>query len=61
MFLCPFPRRRDSGLLVFLPALGYVGSQRVIGVRRTQEGLDREKNCADLEGGGPVICLHVKE
>lgn len=47
---------RDGSLLILLPALGNIGSKRVVGVRGTKKGLDGEKDGTDLEGGGPVVC-----
>lgn len=52
----PLLGRRDSSLLILLPALGNIGSKRVVGVRGTQEGLDGQEDGTDLEGGGPVVC-----
>lgn len=51
---CPLPRRRDSGGLILLPALGDIGCERVVGVGGTEEGLDGEEDGADLEGWRPV-------
>lgn len=51
VFLGPFSRRRDGGLLVLLPALGNVGGEGVVRVGGTEEGLDGEEDGPDLEGG----------
>lgn len=56
VLLGPLAGGRDGGLLVLLPGLGDLGSERVIGVGRTEERLDGEEDGADLEGGGPVVC-----
>jgi hypothetical protein len=45
----------DSSGLVILPALSHIVGKRVIGVRGTEEGLDGEKDSADLKGRGPVV------
>lgn len=46
----------DCSVLVFLPALGDVVGERIIGVWCAQECLDGEKDGTDLEGGRPVTC-----
>jgi hypothetical protein len=51
---------RDSRLFVFLPALGNIGSERIVGVRGTKKSLDREKDSSDLKGGGPIVLEYVK-
>lgn len=50
----PLPRGRDGGGLILLPALSNIRGERVVGVWRTEEGLDGEEDGADLEGWGPV-------
>ncbi len=40
MLLCPFPRCRNSGLLILLPRLSNIWSQRIIRVRGAQQCLD---------------------
>lgn len=52
----PLLGRGNRCLFVLLPALGYVGSKRVVGVGGTQEGLNGEENGSDLERGRPVVC-----
>jgi hypothetical protein len=46
----PFLGRGDSRLLVLLPALGHIGGEGVVGVGGAEQGLDGEKDGADLEG-----------
>lgn len=55
VFLSPLARGRDGGLLVLLPGLGDLGSERVVWVGRAEERLDGEENRSDLEGGRPVV------
>ena len=52
----PFLGGCNSGLLILLPALGDICSERVIRVRSTEEGLDRQEDSSDLKSGRPVIC-----
>lgn len=52
---CPLLGRRNSSLLVLFPALGDVGSQRVVGVGSAEEGLDGEEDGSDLQSGRPVV------
>ncbi len=42
-------------LLALLVMLRDVGRERVVGVRRGEEGLDREEDGADLQGGRPLV------
>lgn len=48
VFRSPLPGCRNRGLLVLLPALGNIGGERVIRVRGTEKGLDREEDGSDL-------------
>lgn len=43
-------------LLVLLVMLRDVCCKRVVWVRSTEKGLDGEKDGADLEGRGPLVC-----
>lgn len=49
----------NSSWLILLPALSNVVGERVVRVRCTKQGLDREQDCADLQGRRPVICKRV--
>ncbi len=53
--LSPLLRSRDSSLLILFPALRDVGSERVVRIRSTEQGLDREQDSTDLKGGRPVV------
>lgn len=55
----PLLRSRNRAVLVLLPVLGHVGGQGVVGVGGTQQGLDRQQNGSDLQGGRPVVCGQV--
>lgn len=55
VLLCPLAGGLDGGLLVLFPGLGYFCSEGVVWVRRAEEGLDGEKDRADLKCGGPVV------
>lgn len=46
-------------LLVLLVVLRDVCCERIVGVGRGKEGLDREQDGADLEGGGPLVFQDV--
>lgn len=50
----------DGGLLVLLPRLRNVVGERVVGVRRREERLDREQDRADLERGRPLVLENVE-
>lgn len=56
----PFLGGCNSGLLILLPALGDICSERVIRVRSTEEGLDRQEDSSDLESGRPVILEDIE-
>ena len=51
----PFLRGLDRSGLVFLPPLSNIVGEWVIGVRGSKQGLDGQKDRADLEGGRPVV------
>lgn len=52
--LSPLAGSGNGSVLVFLPALGDVVGERIVGVGGTEERLNREKDGTDLEGGRPV-------
>lgn len=54
MGLSPLAGSGNGSVLVFLPALGDVVGERIVGVGGTEERLNREKDGTDLEGGRPV-------
>ncbi len=56
VLLCPRLRRGDGALLVLLPTLGNIGGQRIVRVGRTEECLNGQQDCPDLERGRPVVC-----
>lgn len=56
----PFLGGCNSGLLILLPALGDICSERVIRVRSTEEGLDRQEDSSDLKSGRPVILEDIE-
>ena len=55
--------------LVDLPQLRHVIRQRVVGIGRGEEGLDRQQYGADLQGRTPLVwnegnrymCLHLRK
>lgn len=50
----------NGSRLVILPALGHIVGKRVIRIRGTEQGLDREQDRSDLEGRGPVIWIIIR-
>ena len=46
--MCPRLRGGDGALLVLLPALGNVGSERVVRVGGTEKRLDGQQDGSDL-------------
>ncbi len=48
--------RAQSGGLVALPDRRDVVGQRVVGVRRTQQRLDRQQDRRHLQRGAPLVC-----
>lgn len=56
----PFLGGCNSGLLILLPALGDICSERIIRVRSTEESLDRQEDSSDLKGGRPVILEDIE-
>lgn len=58
MCASPLPSCLNGSGLVVLPALGNIVGERVVGIGSTEEGLDREEDSADLEGGGPVVYIY---
>lgn len=51
----PFPSGLYRSRLILLPALSDIICKRVIWVWSSEQGLDREQNCTDLERRGPVV------
>lgn len=54
ILLCPFPCCGNSLRLVLLPRLSYVVRERIVWVRRAEQGLNREEDRSDLESGRPI-------
>ena len=50
----------NGSLLVLLPCLGDVVGERVVGVGRAEERLDREEDGADLQRWGPLVLENVE-
>lgn len=55
IFLRPLASGFDGGLFVFFPGFGDFGSEGVVGIGGTEEGLDGEEDGTDLKGGRPII------
>ena len=58
--LGPLPRRRHGARLVLPPLAGDGLVQGVVRVGRGEEGLNREQDGADLEGGRPLVFQDVQ-
>jgi hypothetical protein len=52
--LGPLSGSLDGSVLVLFPSLGDVVGERVIGVGRTEQSLDRKQDSANLQGRRPV-------
>lgn len=51
----PFLRCLNRSRLIFLPPFGDIIGKRVIGIWGTKQGLDRQKDRADLKSWRPVV------
>lgn len=51
----PLFRRLDGRGLIILPTLGNVVGERIVGIRGSEQSLNGQKNCANLQSGRPVV------
>lgn len=51
--------RLNGRSLIILPALGDIVGERIVGIRGSEQSLNRQKNCTDLQSGGPVVWTSV--